>query len=139
MNTPVSSIWSLAPELGIPEPPALIAESDRLWLAYFRAADDAIAVVRFSGVIDHHLSPINDEGLGRHPYAKAGLQYYSFNELLGSQETLHWADLRARHWVVTFKDNTLDVVATSGEVINPSMVASSPLEALISLVSGSVA
>lgn len=68
MSKPAASIWTAAPELGIPEPPALVVESDRLWLAYFRAADDAVAVVRFSGVIDHRLSPINDEGLGRHPY-----------------------------------------------------------------------
>ena len=135
MNAPTASIWSVPPELGIPEPPALIAESDRLWLAYFRAKDDAIAVVRFTGVIDHHLSPVNDEGLGRHPYAKAGLQFYSFNELAGSQETLRWSVLKARHWVVTFKDNTLDVIARAGEVIDPSVAASTPLEALLSVVS----
>lgn len=139
MSTLITSIWSLPPELGIPEPPTLLAESDNLWLAYFRAADDAIAVVRFTGVIDHHLSPINDEGLGRHPYARVGLQFYSFNELTGSQETLRWSGLRARHWVITFKDNTLDVVAHSGEVITSSMSSSSPLRALLAVVSGGAA
>lgn len=139
MDSPVASIWAIAPELGIPEPPALVAESDRLWLAYFRAADDAIAVVRFSGVIDHHLSSINDEGLGRHPYARAGLQFYSFNELAGSEETLRWSVLKARHWVITFKDNTLDVIACAGEVIQPSLSVASPLDALLSVVHGCAA
>ena len=136
MNATTASIWTVAPELGIPEPPALVSESDTLWLAYFRAGNDAIAVVRFTGVIEHHLSPINDEGLGRHPYASAGLKYYSFNELFGSQETLHWSVLKARHWVVTFKDNTLDVIARAGEVVVPSVIASTPLEVLLSVVSG---
>ena len=112
----------------------MLAESDRLWLAYVRAADDLIAVVRFTGVIDHHHSSVNDEGLGEHPYAKAGLQFYSFHELSGSDETVRWAVLAARHWVVTFKDSTLDVVAQEGEVIAPTVVASSPLDALLSVL-----
>ena len=139
MSKPAASIWTAAPELGIPEPPALVAESDRLWLAYFRATDDAVAVVRFSGVIDHRLSPINDEGLGRHPYARAGLQFYSFNELMHTEETLRWSVLGARHWVITFKDNTLDVVAKSAEVVQQAMAATSPLKALLSVVPGSAA
>ena len=131
MSTAKTSIWSLPPELGIPEPPALLAESDKLWLAYFCAADDAVAVVQFTDVIDHHLSPINDEGLGQHLYGRAGLQPYSFNELDGSQETLRWSGLKARHWVITFKDNTLDVVARSGEVIASGMSSHSPLKGFV--------
>jgi hypothetical protein len=134
MGTPVASIWGTAPELGITEPPALVTDAEDLWLAYFRAAGDLIAVVRFSGVIDHRLSPINDEGLGKHPYARAGLRFYSFNELKDSDETLRWSGLKARHWVVTFKDNTLDVIATSGEVVAAEVAASSPLEALLSVI-----
>lgn len=137
MSNPTVSIWTDAPELGIPEPPALVAESGRLWLAYFRAAEDEVAVVRFSGVIDHHLSPINDEGLRRHPYVGAGIQPYSFNELIDTEETLRWSVLRARHWVITFKDNTLDVVAESGVVVQSAMVATSPLKALLSVIASS--
>jgi hypothetical protein len=140
-NVPTASIWSEAPVPGIPEPPALITESNRLWLAYYRAADDqgAIAVVRFTDLIDHRLSPINDEGLGSHPYAGAGLQFYSFNELSGSPETLRWSGLKGRHWVITFKDNTLDVIATSGDVMVRSMASSSPLDALLAVVSRELA
>jgi hypothetical protein len=132
-----ASIWDVAPEPGIPEPPALVADSEHLWLAYYRAASDLIAVVRFSGVIDYRLSSINDEGLGKHPYAGAGLRFYSFNELRDSEETLQWAVLGARHWVITFKDNTLDVVASSAEVVAPSVTANSPLEALLAAVARS--
>jgi hypothetical protein len=134
MNKTIASVWAVAPELGIPEPPALLAESDRLWLAYFLIGNEAVAVVRFSDVIDHHLSPINDEGLGKHPYAQAGLKWYSFNELTDSNETRRWTTLGARHWVINFKDNTLDVIAKSAEVIHEKIPATSPLQALLSVV-----
>ncbi len=132
MHYPKSSIWPDAPTPAIPEPPALASDSDTLWLAYFNAMDGrAITVVRFDSVIDQHLSPINDEGLGRHAYAKAGLQFYAFNELIHTEETERWSALKARHWVVTFKDNTLDVVAKKAEVVVASMHATSPLSALL--------
>jgi hypothetical protein len=134
MSKPRASIWAAAPEPGIPESPALIADSDSLWLAYCRAADEGVAVIQFRGVIDHHLSPINDEGLGRHPYAGAGLEFYGFNEVVGSAEADRWSSLGARHWVVTFKDNTLDVVARSAEVLVSSMAAATPLAALLATV-----
>lgn len=136
MQYPKSSIWPDAPTPAIPEPPALASDSDTLWLAYFDAIDGAITVIHFDSVIDHHLSPINDEGMGQHAYAKAGLQFYAFNELVQTDETQRWSALKARHWVVTFKDNTLDVVAAKAEVVVASMNAASPLSALLSVLGG---
>jgi len=52
-----------------------------------QAQNETLAVVRFTGLIDHRLAPINDEGLGRHRYVASGLQPYSFNELVGTEET----------------------------------------------------
>jgi hypothetical protein len=133
MTTPHSYIWPDAPELAIPDVPALFSDSSDLWLSYRTAHTPAqhYAIVQFTHVIDHHLSPINDEGIGRHPYAKAGLQFYAFNEITGSAETIRWAVLRARHWAVTFKDNTLDVVAQDARVVARDIVANSPTSALI--------
>src|SRR5215475_5595344 len=113
MELPKASIWKAAPELAIPEPPAILADGRDLWLSYEVAGSSPLryAIVQFVDVIDHRLSPINDEGIGRHPYAKVGLQFYSFNEITGSKETARWHALKPRHWVVTFKDNTLDVLA----------------------------
>jgi hypothetical protein len=128
-----STIWTLAPELGIPESPALLVESSILWLAYFEPLNESVAVVRFTGLIDHRLAPIGDEGLGRHPHISSGLQVYSFNELTGSEETIRWKSSGARHWVVTFKDETLDVVARAGEVVASRLAVASPLEALLSI------
>lgn len=131
MNRAKSSIWAVAPELGIPESPALLVESGNLWLAYFQALNESLAIVRFTGLIDHRLMPIGDEGLGRHPYVLAGLQPYSFNELIGSEETVSRPYSSARHWVVTFKDETLDVIARTGEVMASGLACASPLEALL--------
>lgn len=129
-----SSIWCAAPELGTPESPAILAESANLWIAYFQPGNETLAVVKFTGLIDHRLAPINDQGLGRHRYVQSGLQPYSFNELTGTEETNCWQTLRARHWVVTFQDETLDVIACGGEVVSCGLTAASPLEALISQV-----
>lgn len=134
MKSPKASIWTAAPEPGIPESPALLSDGESLWLAYYCVGNETIAVVRFNRVVDHHLSPINDEGLVKHRYAQAGLEFYSFNELDFSQETLRYSALNARHWVITFKDSTLDVVAGSGELVASNMVFDSPLSALLSVL-----
>jgi hypothetical protein len=129
MPSPQSTVWKEAPELAIPDDPALFCDSDDLWLAYL--SHRGYAIVQFVGVIDHRLSPINDEGIGKHPYAKAGLQFYSFNVITGSAETIEWAALRARHWTVTFKDNTLDVIASDAKVVATELHASSPTAVLL--------
>jgi hypothetical protein len=125
------------PELAIPESPALLADSANLWLAYFTTAEprgQVCAVVRFRGVIDHQLSPINDEGLGMHACAPAGLKWYVFNEVIDSAQTIQWKALKGRHWVVTFKDNTLDVIAAHVEVIASAIQAANPVAALLSVM-----
>jgi hypothetical protein len=136
MTSPQSSIWRDAPKLAIPDFPALLCDSKDLWLCYAVAPSESkrYAVVRFIDVIDHRLSPINDEELGHHPYSKAGLKFYEFNEITGSAETIKWAVLKARHWAVTFKDNTLDVIAKNAEVVATDLQASSETEALLDLL-----
>jgi hypothetical protein len=113
MATPHITTWTPAPKYRIPNDPALIADSRSLWLAYPTMAEpygEMYAVVRFDHVIDHRLSPINDEGIGKHPYVEYGLNWYTFNEVTDSAEAIEWRALNARHWVITFKDNTLDVL-----------------------------
>lgn len=132
MPSPQSSVWKDAPELSIADVPALFCDSSDLWLAY--RSHQGYAIVQFVDVIDHRLSPINDEGMGSHPYYKAGLQFYAFNEITGSSETIAWSGLRARHWVVTFQDNTLNVIATDSKVIVRGLQASSPTAALFEVL-----
>src|SRR5579871_1986846 len=133
MSSPQLSVWREAPEPAIPDLPGLLYDSEGLWLCYSVTHSDVgrYAIVRFMEVIDHRLSPINDEGLREHPYYKAGLKFYAFNEITGSAETVKWAVLGARHWVVTFKDNTLDVIASDAKVVATDLRASSPTVALL--------
>src|SRR5882724_8614305 len=132
MSLPQSFVWKDAPEFTVPDMKALLWDSGDLWLCYATAHSSPLryAIVRFIDVIDHRLSPINDEGIGKHPYAKAGLQFYAFNEITGSRETIEWATLGVRHWAVTFKDDTLDVVASDAKVVASDLQANGPMAAL---------
>ena len=135
MATPHITTWTPAPKYRIPNDPALLADSNSLWLAYPTMAEphgEMYAVVRFDRVFDHRLSPINDEGIGEHAYARFGLEWYAFNEVIGSTEALKWQRLKARHWVITFKDNTLDVVAESASVVIQAVRGSDSVSVLLS-------
>jgi hypothetical protein len=137
MAKPHATIWEPAPELAIPEGPAFLAHSSCLWLAYETIAEPRghiYAVIRFDQLIDHRFSPINDEGLGEHPYVRAGLKPYAFNEITNSSEAIRWQVLSAHHWVITFKDNTLDVVAEKAEIVTPGIESNDPLSALLSAI-----
>lgn len=127
-----SMIWAEAPELSCVESPALLTDTHQLWLAYYQSirAGESIAVVRFDGLIGHRVSPINDEGLGDHEYAKYGLGCYAFNELIGTPESTCWKTLGARHWVITFKDVTVDVIARSVELVTSRVDTNDLYEAL---------
>jgi hypothetical protein len=135
MSSAKATVWKDAPELATPESPALFydANANDLWLAYAVARTSPLkfAVVHFTGVIDHRLSPINAEGIGKHRYAQSGLAFYSFNELKETEETKQWAVLNARHWVVTFQDNTLDVIAGDAQVMARDLEAADPTAALM--------
>lgn len=139
MPSPKVTIWQDAPKLALSDGPAILCDSNNLWLSYLIASSlpNRYAVIRFMDVIDHRLSPINDEGIGEHPYAEAGLEWYSFNEITDSAETIKWsvltAGLIARHWVITFKDNTLDVIARGAEVVTADRQATSPVAALLEI------
>lgn len=131
------TLWGEPPKLAIPDMPATLSDSYSLWLAYETTSEprgSVHAVIQFSDVIDYRQSPINDEGLGQHRYAASGLKWYEFNEVLNSEETQRWKALGARHWVVTFKDGTLDVIAVSAKVIAESVSAASPMAALLSVI-----
>lgn len=134
MQKACAILWTDAPELAIPANPALFSNTENLWLAYETTADprgEICAVLQFRDVIEHRLSPVNDEGLGQHPYAAAGLKFYAFHEILHSAEASRWQLLAARHWVVTFKDVTLDVVAKSLSIAIDRIQTPDPAAALL--------
>ena len=125
-------IWSDPPKLAIPNNPAFASDCDNAWVAYEIVNDSAgvYAVVHFGGLVDFHLLPINDEGLGSHPYASLGLCFYEFNELFGTAETKGWESLAVRQFVITFKDVTIEVLARSATVVARELHAGSAGAAL---------
>lgn len=127
-----ATIWKEAPELALPENPAIVSDCDKAWIAYETVHSDeaTFAVVLFSGVIDLHLSPINDEGLGAHPYASLGLRWYTFHELFDTPETKRWSALGGRQFVITFKDVTIDVTAQQASVVATGLHSVDPHAAL---------
>ena len=134
MWSPKAKIWGPAPEPAIPNPPATFFDGSRLVVAYEiappKCGEHAIAC--FDGVIEFVLTSVNDEGLGRHRYANAGLQFYSFHEIVNATEVARYKALAPRMWVVTYKDNTLDVLARSLDFVSLDAPGTSAAQALAS-------
>ena len=116
----------------MPNSPSFVSDCDNAWIAYETASDEegVYAVVHFGGLIDIHLSPINDEGIGSHPYAALLIRCYEFNELFGTAETKRWESLAIRHFAITFKDVTIDVLARTASVIARELRSDSTSAAL---------
>jgi hypothetical protein len=112
MNHARVLICDQAPIISIPEPPAIFSDTDDLLVSYESDSQDFV-IIRFEFCIEHQLTSINDEGLEKHPYAKLGLNFYSFHEIINSPEIEKWEALKIKHFILTFKDNTLDVLARS--------------------------
>jgi hypothetical protein len=133
------SSWS-QPPLIAEEPdadsdsPALFVTSNRLWLSYV-CDDNTIAVVKFEGHIEHQWSGIDVRTIKNHPYAAPKLEPLTFNEISKSLQTIYWAPLNPKHWVISFPNNTLDVLATSAKVIDTAIHANTALDALQPFIS----
>jgi hypothetical protein len=69
------------------------------------------AVLEFSGVKSFKLGPPSDERLWEHPLYRAGLKSYEFHEIQ-NESSQH-----SKHWIVTFHDETLDVIAEHAKIL----------------------
>jgi hypothetical protein len=113
--------------------PAVRKDGDRLWVAYVcrnpefpgwgsgappehPGYDVWSAVLRFDGVADYHFGAPNDEGLASHPLYAVGVRWYRFYEVRGSSRL--GGRNEKKHWVVTFHDETLEVIADSAHVVS---------------------
>lgn len=121
--------WSDAPQMDTGAPiPSIVLREEGLYVAYAVSGQGQdYAIVRFRGVLQHTFGYPNDEALGQHPLFKIGLKFYAFNEVVASPYVEDLAKrnekafpgragriLERRHWVVTFHDETLEVI---GEVV----------------------
>ena len=125
--------WTGAPQMDTGAPvPAICLRGNQLFVAYIVSKPqtdsdtEEYAVVRFDGVRQHTFGYPNDEALSGHPLFATGLKFYAFNEILfspylgdlGARNAVafpgtesHFSGLR--HWIVTFHDETLEVVGDS--------------------------
>jgi hypothetical protein len=113
--------------------PAVHSDGQNLLCAYFIsstvAPDGSVAILKFEGVLQYRFGYPSDEALGGHPLYQFGLEQYGFFAVKNSpliaeierQNECHSRHrpgifAKFRHWVVTFHDDTLEVIALRGNV-----------------------
>lgn len=127
-------LWTEPPPMSTGAPcPAVHSEGHDLLCAYFInstvAPVGSVAVLKFEGVLHYRFGYPNDEALQGHPLYQFGLKHYGFfavenSPLIGEIEkqnechSQHRPGIYAkfRHWIVTFHDDTLEVIAVRGKV-----------------------
>ena len=130
-----SSVWRDPPRMESykTQAPAFLTSGSTSWLAYV-CEGGKIAVIRFDGFVEGQLSQIDVDTLKNHPYAIPELKPFEFNEISKSLQTVYWAPLGARHWIISFPNSTLDVVARTAEVIAAGIEGQSTAAALLPYV-----
>ena len=110
--------WTEPPQMDTGAPmPSIERAGDSLVVAYIRSSTtrpDSSAVVRFRGVSWVHFGPPSDERLSDHPLYQFGLSFYAFWEVFDSPKIPTGSS--QRHWIATFHDETLEVVADTASV-----------------------
>lgn len=131
-----------AMDCGAPSP-IIIATDGKLLVTFYADAesnspvpqmrnvvyDSGVISIKFTGCLKHTFGIPGDEALSGHPYYKLGMRACSFYELKDSDlirelqniEKVHpyysqerWNEYK--HYILTFKDNMLECIATGFEV-----------------------
>ena len=113
--------------------PALCSDETGLVCAYVTVPpkSESTTVIRFEGLLHYEMGYPNDEALHAHPLYRFGLRPYGFYVVENSPliaeldrrnevQKRHVAGSylkRFRHWVITFHDETLEVVARNAQVV----------------------
>jgi hypothetical protein len=112
-------------DTGAPQP-LVVAEGGVAWLSYRTYRRDHFAVLRFRGVRRLTLGEPDDERSDEPSRWPARLPFNSFHEVMSPE--LERDELR--RWVVTFHDETLDVIARRAEVVVRAVQANDSAGAL---------
>ena len=137
--TPKVDKWGEPPAMDAGAPmQALYSDETGLTCAYVIGAthpeSGSTAVLHFEGVLYYAMGYPNDEVLNAHPLYANGLGFYSFHVVANSpliadldrRNQVHDPHVagdymkRFRHWIVTFHDETLEVVATKARFLRIS-------------------
>jgi hypothetical protein len=146
---PFFAAWSEPPEMDAGAPcPALLCDEHELFCGYYvgpKAAEQrSVAVLKFEGVLLHRFGYPNDEALAGHPLWRLGLGFYHFYTVenspwraeIESQNSVHRHHHpgiyeKFRHWLITFHDSTLEVLAQRARIIGRTNL--SPDKAVVEL------
>ena len=115
---PIVRINTELPEIGIPDDPIVLFFQNEVLLCYeLSPSDGFFAVLLFENPIQYSVTPINDEGIGNHRFAKNGLTWYTIHEITNIEETNKWKVLNPIYWVFTFKDRTFELLGREPKVL----------------------
>ena len=133
-NKPQLVPWTEPPPMDTGAPcPAVRSDGRALLCAYFINSAGlpvrSAAILKFEGVLHYRFGYPNNEALQGHPLYPFGLEHYGFFTVENSPLTSeiekqnechpqHRSGIyrKFRHWVVTFHDETLEVIAFRGTV-----------------------
>ncbi len=124
-SVPMVTIWDKAPHFPTPAQPSVIYHEDELYMGLDTLNNDEYSVVLFLNVIEYIIQPFANESLGKHKYYKYGLEQYQFNIINNSPKVEEWALLKPKHWVITFGDETHDVLSEKCIVLGENIKAKS--------------
>jgi hypothetical protein len=134
LDKPQLVIWPQPPPMSTGAPcPAVHSDGHYLLCAYFinssGAHVDSVALLKFESVLHYRFGYPNDEALQGHSLYQFGLKPYSFFKVENSPliaeiekqnefHAQHRPGIYAKfcHWVVTFHDEMLEVIALQGSV-----------------------
>lgn len=121
-------------DAGTPKP-AIYSDDSGLTCAYIIGASHAesgsTAILHFDSVLYHAFGYPNDEALSGHALYGCGLEHYQFHVINGSpliedfdqRNRIHKRhepgafQKRFRHWIITFHDETLEVLARNARLL----------------------
>ena len=137
--TPKVGKWGEPPAMDTGAPmPSVYSDETGLMCAYVVGAthseSGSTAVLHFEGVLYYAMGYPNDEVLNAHPLYANGLGFYGFHVVenspliadLDRRNRVHDRHVagaymkRFRHWIITFHDETLEVVATNARFLRTS-------------------
>ncbi len=97
------------PEPGTVLSPVVFYDGDSAFVCYEAApaVGGGNVVLKFGCVIDLRVTPMNVRGIGACRYP---IQPWAFNEIAEVEETAKWRSLNPRLWLISFNDETLEVL-----------------------------
>ncbi|MES9970196.1 MAG: hypothetical protein ABW092_09195 [Candidatus Thiodiazotropha sp.] len=127
---PTVTIWEEVPSFPTWAYPSVYYNGSDVLVCFETRDEGKYSIVFFEGVIEYLIQLFTDESLGGHECSKYGLNSYEFNIVNSSPKLEKWRVLKPKHWVITFKDETLDVISKECRILEAILEASDKLAAI---------